>query len=151
MFVIFAIAIYHVALVAAGLYVHFVLNSAEMEGIYLWVNVMVFGLVGGCVYCLRALYMEYCVRNHWENRWIVWHIIRPIVSIIMGMISLVFVKAGLLLLDVSESPPDKYYGFYALAFIAGLNVDNFMKRIENIAKSVMQIDPTNMHKKPPKN
>lgn len=150
MLVVFAIAAYHIALIAAGLYVHFVRNVAEVGEIYLWVNVMAFGLVGGCIYCLRALYLQYCVKNHWENRWVVWHVIRPVVSTILGMISLVFVKAGFLLLDVSEAQPDKLYGFYALAFIAGYNVDNFMRRLENIAKSIMQIDPTNVHKTPPK-
>ena len=53
-------------------------------------------------------------------------------SAICGVISLLFVKSGLLLFEASLTGSQSHYGIYALAFIAGLNVDNFIKKIESI-------------------
>ena len=35
---------------------------------------------------------------------------------------------------------DTSYGYLAVAFIAGYNVDNFLKRIEDVAMTVWRID-----------
>jgi len=98
------------------------------------------GGIGGCLYCLRAIYIQACVKKHWDNEWKPWYYLRPIVSIACGGVSYLFLKAGLLILESGTSPGSSDLGFYALAFIAGLNVDKFITKIEDIAQAVWGIE-----------
>ena len=143
MTIIFTLFFYHITLISLGLYLYFKFgDNSFFEFQSIWLEVTLFGLIGGCTYCIRGLYLQYCVKEKWDNRWIVWHIIRPFVSSICGVISLLFVKAGLLLFEASHTESQNYYGIYALAFIAGLNVDNFIKKIESIFKEFSGIQQT---------
>jgi len=100
----------------------------------------VIGGIGGCVYCLRAVYLNACVRKQWDADWKPWYYIRPLVSVICGGISYLFLRAGLLVLESGTRPDSSDLGFYALSFIAGLNVDKFISKIEDVAKSVWGIE-----------
>ncbi|MEQ9892427.1 MULTISPECIES: hypothetical protein [Pectobacterium] len=97
---------------------------------------------GGCLYCFRAIYLNKCVRKQWDPDWHVWYFIRPITSTIAGAISYLFLKAGLLVLESSTHVGSSEMGFFALAFIAGFNVDKFVAKIEEVAKAVWGIDKT---------
>ena len=138
---ILLIFIYHLFLVFLVSYLRF---SGVLDGFVdlIWIDTALLGLVGGCTYCMRALYLQYCVKKEWDNRWIVWHIIRPFISIICGIVSFLFVKAGLLIFEASSIQTSSHYGIYALAFIAGLNIDNFLKKIEAIFKEFFGIKET---------
>ena len=143
--IIFILFFYHVILIISGLYFCFGFSNCLFDQCpSIWLKAILFGLVGGCTYCIRGLYLQYCVKKEWDNRWIVWHIIRPFVSAICGAISLLLVKAGLLLFAVSHTNLQSHYGIYALAFVAGLNVDNFIKKIESIFKELIGINKTNV-------
>jgi len=48
-------------------------------------------------------------------------------------------KAGLLILQADVKPEAVSFGYLAFAFIAGYNVDNFAKKLEDIALSVWGI------------
>ena len=98
------------------------------------------GGVGGCVYCLRGIYIHRCVENNWNSDWYAWYFIRPIVSVICGSVSYLFLKAGLLILESRQQDGATEIGFYALAFIAGLNVDKFIAKIEDVAQAVWGIE-----------
>jgi hypothetical protein len=98
------------------------------------------GGVGGCVYCLRGIYIHRCVEQNWNADWYAWYFIRPIVSVICGGISYLFLKAGLLILESHQQDGATDIGFYALAFIAGLNVDKFIAKIEDVAQAVWGIE-----------
>jgi hypothetical protein len=98
------------------------------------------GGIGGCVYCLRAIYLNACVRKQWDNAWKPWYFIRPIVSIACGGISYLFLMAGLLVLESGTRPNSSELGFYALSFIAGLNVDKFISKVEDVAQAVWGIE-----------
>lgn len=91
------------------------------------------GCLGGITYCLRAVYLNACVRKQWDDSWWPWYYIRPVVSFISGGVSFIFLKAGLLVLDATQKEDATLLGFYALAFVAGFNVDKFMAKIEDIA------------------
>ena len=102
------------------------------------------GITGGVVYCIRGVYLHFCVLKDWKDRWIVWHLGRPPVSMICGGVCYLFLKAGLLLLSAEsvhpDFPPDfSRYVYYVLAFIAGYNVDNFLQRLEEISKAVVGV------------
>jgi hypothetical protein len=95
---------------------------------------------GGCVYCLRGIYIHRCVERNWNSDWYAWYFIRPIVSVVCGSVSYLFLKAGLLILESHQQEGATDIGFYALAFIAGLNVDKFIAKIEDVAQAVWGIE-----------
>jgi hypothetical protein len=98
-----------------------------------------FSGLGGCVYCLRGVYLNACVHKGWDDDWQPWYYIRPLVSVACGAVSYVFLRAGLLVLESGKRPNSTDLGFYALAFIAGLNVDKFIAKIEDLAQATWGI------------
>ena len=92
------------------------------------------GGIGGITYCLRGIYLNACVFKRWDEIWLPWYFIRPLVSTICGVVSCLFLKAGLIILEAQQSNTPTNLAFYALAFIAGLNVDKFIEKIEDIAQ-----------------
>jgi len=105
----------------------------------LFIKCSLLGTVGGILYCLRSVYLNKCVKKDWSIDWEVWYYLRPITSTISGFISFVFLKAGLLVLDAASKPEQISFGYLAIAFIAGYNVDNFMKKLEEVASSIWGI------------
>lgn len=112
----------------------------------LFYNCALMGGLGGVFYCLRAVYINYSVKKIWDKNWEIWYYIRPIVSMISGSVSFIFLKAGLLILESQEAQNSSHYGFLAVAFIAGYNVDKFMKKIENVAESTWGVSKSNVSK-----
>jgi hypothetical protein len=98
------------------------------------------GGAGGCVYCLRGIYIHRCVEKNWNSDWYAWYFIRPLVSVVCGGVSFIFLKAGLLILESRQQEGSTEIGFYALAFIAGLNVDKFIAKIEDVSQAVWGIE-----------
>jgi hypothetical protein len=98
------------------------------------------GGFGGVIYCLRGIYLSACVRKDWGTVWLPWYFIRPVVSLCCGLVAYFFMKAGLLILDATSSPNEQFFGFYALAFIAGYNVDKFLSKIEQLAHAAWGIE-----------
>lgn len=96
--------------------------------------------LGGLLYCIRAIYINKCVRKNWDEEWHVWYYLRPIASMIVGFLAYMFLKAGLLVLDASENHSSGDYGYLIIAFLAGLNVDKFMIRLEEVGKSMFGIE-----------
>ena len=137
-------------LVILGTLLSFDLRSllpAWMEPYSLLYRCSLMGGLGGVVYCLRAVYLNRSVKNNWDRNWEVWYFIRPIVSCLVGVVAYIFLKAGLLILDAQEGDSTSPYGFLALSFIAGLNVDRFLNRIEDIAQSAWGIRPSRVSEK----
>ena len=105
----------------------------------LFVKCTAIGVIAGTTYCLRAVYLNKCVRKTWDPDWHVWYYLRPVTSAVSGAVSCIFLKAGLLVLDAKVQPDAVNFGYLAVAFVAGYNVDNFMKKVESIASSVWGI------------
>lgn len=144
MIVVLLLALYHIALMGAWGYIIFCWENEWIAEYQIWFEMSFLGLVGCGVYCLRSLYKQFCVEKYWDNRWIVWHAIRPVVAAIMGAVSFLIIKVGFLLLFAPESGTYRHYGAYIIAFIAGLNVSNFIQRMEIIAQYLTQIKPSRM-------
>lgn len=102
------------------------------------INCTLIGLVGGILYCLRGIYKSKSVYKNWDESWHIWYYLRPVTSAMSGFISYIILNAGLLTLDATTGDTD--FGFFAFAFIAGYNVDNFLKKLEEVAKTVWGID-----------
>jgi len=99
-----------------------------------------FGGVGGATYCLRGVYISACVKKNWDSAWLPWYFIRPFVSFVCGGISWIFFKAGLIVFESQQNSNASEFAFFALAFIAGLNVDKFVVKLEDIAATVWGIE-----------
>jgi len=103
---------------------------------------ILFGGIGGCAYCLRGVYLNACVRKSWDTAWLPWYGIRPFISLVFGGVSYLFVKSGLLLFNATEDPNTVGLGIWAVAFLAGFNVDKFVAKIEAVGQTVWGIDPS---------
>jgi hypothetical protein len=86
------------------------------------------------------------VREGRDDKWRIWYYLRPVTSGICGFVSCIFLKAGLLVLEASESPEAVSYGYLALAFIAGYNVDCILKKLESIAQTLWGIKKSRVGK-----
>jgi len=92
------------------------------------------GGVGGLLYCLRGIYLNASVFQRWNEVWLPWYFLRPFSSFICGAASFLFLKAGLIMLEAKQVESPSNFAFYAFAFAAGLNVDKFVEKIEDIAQ-----------------
>lgn len=107
---------------------------------------ILFGGLGGCTYCLRGVYLNACVYKTWDTTWLPWYFIRPAVSLILGGVSYLFVKSGLLLFGASQTHDASQLGLWAVAFLAGLNVDKFVAKIESVGHTVWGLEPSRQSK-----
>jgi len=80
------------------------------------------------------------VKKQWDVEWEIWYYLRPITSIISGIASYIFLRAGVLILNAEIDITNSSYGFMAIGFIAGLNVDKFVIKLEDLAKATWGID-----------
>jgi hypothetical protein len=110
---------------------------------------VLFGGLGGVTYCLRSVYLNVCVRKRWDIEWLPWYLLRPIVSMVLGGVSYLFVKSGLLLLGATQDQTGSQLGIWAMSYIAGLNVDRFLAKIEDIGLSVWGVEPSRQSKPEP--
>jgi len=144
-----AVLVYLITVVSILGYLSFRLVESDLgkfENLRLVFSCMILGGFGGSLYCLRGMYLSYCAKGNWSNKWVAWYIIRPLVSFMCGGISFLFLKAGLLILEAQKESDSSNLGFYAFALIAGLNVDNFIKKIETIAETTWGISKSRSSK-----
>lgn len=104
------------------------------------INCSLIATVGGVLYCLRSVYLNRCVHDRWTKSWETWYYLRPLTSMLCGVVAYILLKAGLVILDASQMSDMGNYGYYAFAFFAGLNVDKFVARIEEIGKAIFGIE-----------
>lgn len=114
----------------------------SLESSQLALRCALIAALGGILYCLRSVYLNRCVHDRWTKSWEIWYYLRPITSFICGIVAYVFLKAGLVVLDASQNSEAGNFGYYAFAFFAGLNVDKFVAKIEEIGKSLFGIEKT---------
>jgi hypothetical protein len=140
--------------VSAGLISELVAIAGSLSAIALgkitWLNgelkvvavCVLFGGLGGVTYCLRGVYLSACVRKQWDRGWLPWYFLRPIVSLVLGGVGYLFVKSGLMLLGATQDQTESQLGVWAMSFIAGLNVDRFLAKIEDIGSTVWGVEPS---------
>jgi hypothetical protein len=137
-----AATLYLLLFLSSLCYLAYLLTSTKtfQDGYKLMLLCILVAGFGGVLYCLRSVYINYCVRKTWTNDWLAWYFIRPFLSLICGGVSYLFLKAGLLVLEAKKETDASNLGFYALAFIAGMNVDKFISKIEDIAQATWGIE-----------
>ena len=144
----FIVTIYLLAFTAMLCYVAFLLTSTKtfQDTFKLLLSCAVIGGFGGILYCLRGVYLNYCVFKQWSGDWLLWYLVRPVVSIFCGGVSYLFLKAGLLILESKKETDASNLGFFAFAFIAGMNVDKFISKIEDLAQATWGIEKSRTSK-----
>ncbi len=101
-------------------------------------SVLVAG-VAGTLYLIRAIYLNACVYQRWSSVWLPWYFLRPFTSMITGSLAWIALNAGIIALDAQHEPSLSNVGFLLIAFIAGYNVDNFLKLIEQKGKAALGV------------
>lgn len=97
------------------------------------------GGIGATTYCLRAIYLNILKGLEDYDKWAIWYYLRPILGLVMGGVSWLFLKAGILALQSEPSSPLQGPVFMSLAFIAGYNINQFLRKLEDIADSLWGI------------
>lgn len=146
------IAFHLIFLAAIGGLAYWHLSGASppwLKSAHIWFLSVIVGGLGGAVYCLRGVYLNACVRKNWDVAWEPWYYIRPFVSLVCGGVSCLFLKAGLLILESTQKEGASELGFLALAFVAGLNVDKFVAKVEDIAQASWGIEKSRAAKPDP--
>ena len=114
--------------------------AASNPGKFLLLACILAGFGGGLVNCLRAVYLNACVRKNWDKDWHPWYVIRPILSAVMGAIAYVFIRAGLFIFGGQGELKDwSIYGYLAIGFIAGYNVQRFLEQLEAISAATFGV------------
>lgn len=98
--------------------------------------------IGGVFYCLRAVYETCCVRNNWDDRWIVWYFLRPVTSLLSGFLIWLALKSGTFMMSGKPIDINIWISCF-LGFIAGMNVKNIQKFIEETFKKKAGVNPSN--------
>jgi len=110
------------------------------------INCIIVSTLAGVLYCMRAIYLNYSVQKNWDTHWEVWYYLRPIASSITGLVAYIFLKASIIILEADQVENAGNYGYLAFAFIAGFNVDQFLKKIEGLAKSSFGVEKSRASK-----
>jgi len=106
------------------------------------INCILTAALAGVLYCVRAVYLNYCVHRHWDKRWEVWYYLRPLASAVTGLVAYIFLKASVIVLEGSQGANTGLYGYMVFSFIAGYNVDRFLKKMEEVAQSKFGVRPS---------
>jgi len=120
---------------------------AWLRDYQLAINCILTASLAGVLYCIRAVYTNYSARNTWDKRWEVWYYLRPLASAVAGLVAFIFLKAGIAVLDATGDGEGGMYGYLAFSFVAGYNVDRFLKKIEEQAKSKFGVEPSGAYRK----
>ena len=111
------------------------------------INCMITSALAGVLYCLRAIYVNYSANNNWEPLWEVWYYLRPIASALTGLVAYIFLKASIVVLEASQAEDAGNFGYLAFSFIGGYNVDRFLKKIEDLAKSTFGVEKSRSYER----
>jgi len=129
--------------VVLALIIYYNIIDLKSKLIFLGTYCALFGLLGGIVNCLRSIYIHFAAKKDWDEKYAVWYYLRPIVSSIMGVVSYIFIKAGLLVFTAQTAvySNTSTMAYLSFAFLAGYNVHNFLKKIEEVSKAILGIEP----------
>lgn len=102
------------------------------------INCILLSTLAGILYCIRALYTN--VASTHNNAPELWYYLRPLASAVAGFAAYVFLKASIIVLEANQAEDAGLHGYMAFSFIAGYNVDLFLKKIEDLSKSTFNVD-----------
>jgi hypothetical protein len=107
------------------------------------------GGLGGIVYSILGFTRHYD-RGDFNYRYKWWYFFRPIIAVILGVFSYFFIAGGLLTFTSSSpefvsvcSVPKAVMFYCAIAFLAGLSTNAFVKKLNDLADTLFKnVDDT---------
>jgi hypothetical protein len=134
--------------VASLFYIYFdaFVNSKQtLQLIFYCISI---SLIGGVINCLRGVYEHKSFKKDWDKDWEIWYFIRPILSSLMGFISFIFIRAGLIVFSSQNEVilKNNFWGYLAVAFIAGYNVKYFLEKLQEIGVTIWGIKKSGSYK-----
>jgi FtsH-binding integral membrane protein len=103
------------------------------------------GGIGGCLYSMRGLQRHVIdidnpqAENNWDPKRLWEYILHPITGAVLGVISFLFLKGGLLALSESSdsaSSLEVKAAFVSVAVLAGFSSREFLLKMKDIASNV---------------
>lgn len=107
------------------------------------------GGAGSVFYSLWAVYSHWSRQKNWDDDWLVWYLIRPILGLIAGVFTFILLKSGLILLtQQTPSGPasqnlSSNLAYLALAFLAGFNIEDVTKKFKELFKNFFNVPEKN--------
>jgi hypothetical protein len=110
--------------------------------------VLWFGAVGGMLIALSGI-ADHTADGSWNDRWVVWHLLRPLVGVVVGVIAVLTFQAGILSIGANPNPTGKSgtaprtqdVTFYVIAFIVAYREATFRDLIKRLADVVFTTGP----------
>ena len=97
-------------------------------------GVLWYGALGGVLISLTGVFEH---RNDWDDKYVFWHIARPLVGAAVAVIAVLILQSGILATGADpadrEGPQNVFY--YVVAFLVGYREETFrglMKRIADV-------------------
>jgi hypothetical protein len=99
-------------------------------------GVLFFGAVGGVLLSLEGVFQH---RNDWDETYFLWHVARPMVGALVGVIAVLIFLAGVLAVGAQgaagtgATTGDKDLLYYVVAFVVGYREETFRGLIKRAA------------------
>lgn len=104
-------------------------------------------ILGGSILSITSFHKYVAIEKNFDKDHIWGFIFTPILSILVGILSFVLIKSGLLILNGnmpidsnSTNTINTSLGFIAIGSIAGYNWDVFVKKIQQLSKQTINTD-----------
>ncbi len=105
-----------------------------------------FGAFGGVLVSLSAV-ADHSADGSWRDRWALWHLFRPMVGALVGIIAVIVFQAGILSVGaspnpdtsgVSHAPPPQDLSYYVIAFVVGYRESAFRLMIATLVDTLFK-------------
>jgi hypothetical protein len=99
-----------------------------------------FGALGAVVISLSGTFDH---RTDWDSSWALWHVTRPLIGIVMAIVSWLILQAGILSVGqasgngTAAANPTRDLLFYLIAFVVGYREEIFRQLIKRVADVIL--------------
>lgn len=160
---VFALGIYHVALVIVFAYLLYELwpvpwpkdggppvvslfwNSVRLQSTFdgrMILIALIAGGLGAYIHAASSL-ADYVGNRTFESSWILWYLLRPFIGMALALVLYVVVRAGFVSVSTVGTTPDSVnpYGIAALAALAGIFSKHASDKLDEIFSTILRTAP----------
>jgi hypothetical protein len=117
----------------------------------LYVYIVCAGGLGAVVNCIRGFYKHYSLGDY-NHRYAFWYVFRPWIGAVLGMVSYLLIIGGLMAFEngtiAGQNLRTKAL-FVAVAFLAGFSANEFIMKVNAVAKALFGVDgQSTTHRRP---
>jgi hypothetical protein len=107
-----------------------------------------FGALGGVLVSLSAV-ADRSADGTWKDRWALWHLFRPVVGAIVGVIAVIVFQAGILSVGANPNPsqstsgpPPQDLSYFIIAFVVGYRESAFRQLVATLVDTLFKTGST---------